>query len=539
MPAIHGEHNAMNIAFPHSAFFLPPRTSGNSGVDFLGLRQANLDMMAELIPSTNNVTWYVRPFALLCWIYWKFHALCVEANIQEPTSAHLKAFRERIEVLFTWGAQLEDYPGIPGRQSPAPVVADNLVPLTFADWHRVQSSTSLVAALWYGPASKTITGLALIEPIPRKSGFFRTVGNGVALAGGLDLLLRADGSRYSQLLATLKPVSASAEDARALWSLWSPVTISRAEQGAFRGALFDDTAVGDYRSLIGKRSSTLALARLHLAHCLAPADPQAIRRGMFLSQTDRGHVYDVPEALEPARRKWIILQMRQLQRFALECLLSWCEKQIIAGRQDAADLVEDFERVWKSSNLPFTEAKSLADILDVLDPRVTSLDTLIASFRSGDLPSPFSLIEQIQTELSTSGAKLAPLCLYGLVLCAAFPRCFPDGNRDMRLGEAQRISFYHLRKRIVALGTMPFGEGVRFVIEAMILSQHFATAVNRFDGQNQRLRLAIEETGLCALVREPLYPAVTEDRLSILLALAGESGLLKKTTDGGYQTAAA
>lgn len=29
----------------------------------------------------------------------------------------------------------------------------------------------------------------------------------------------------------------------------------------------------------------------------------------------------------------------------------------------------------------------------------------------------------------------------------------------------------------------------------MVLSQHFATAVNRFDGQNQRLRLSIDEAG--------------------------------------------
>jgi hypothetical protein len=71
----------MNIALPITAFFLPPPKGENSGVDFLGLRQANLDMMTELIPSTNNVTSYIRPFSLLCWIFWKFHSLCVETDI--------------------------------------------------------------------------------------------------------------------------------------------------------------------------------------------------------------------------------------------------------------------------------------------------------------------------------------------------------------------------------------------------------------------------------------------------------------------------
>ncbi|MET4085349.1 hypothetical protein ABID60_001055 [Bradyrhizobium sp. S3.5.5] len=50
----------MSALLPQSAFFLPPPASENSGVDFLGLRQANLDMMAELIPGTNNVTSYKR-----------------------------------------------------------------------------------------------------------------------------------------------------------------------------------------------------------------------------------------------------------------------------------------------------------------------------------------------------------------------------------------------------------------------------------------------------------------------------------------------
>jgi hypothetical protein len=62
----------------------------------------------------------------------------------------------------------------------------------------------------------------------------------------------------------------------------------------------------------------------------------------------------------------------------------------------------------------------------------------------------------------------------------------------------------------------------------MIISQHFATAVNRFDGQNQRLRLAVEETGIEPLVDEPWSPTITEDRLATLLSLAQEAGVLNR-----------
>jgi hypothetical protein len=74
------------------------------------------------------------------------------------------------------------------------------------------------------------------------------------------------------------------------------------------------------------------------------------------------------------------------------------------------------------------------------------------------------------------------------------------------------------------------------VIEAMIISQHFATAVHRFDGQNQRLRLAIGDMGLESLVGEPWQPVVTEDRLSTLLSLAAESGIIGRTADERYDS---
>ena len=63
----------------------------------------------------------------------------------------------------------------------------------------------------------------------------------------------------------------------------------------------------------------------------------------------------------------------------------------------------------------------------------------------------------------------------------------------------------------------------------MVLSQHFATAVNRFDGQNQRLRLSIEEGGLFSLAGKPWEPTVTEDRLPTILELAGDCGLIERT----------
>ena len=172
-------------------------------------------MMADLISGTNNVTPYIRPFSILSWIFWKFHELCEREDCSiAPTSLDVRAFRERIEVLFTWGARDAEVPNIPGKQAEPPKTDDGQVELTFSAWGRVQSSTSLIAALWYGPASKTINGLGFLDPF--RPEFYRTAGQGVALAQSLDRVLRGP-PVIARLLDKLGPVTANVEDARALW----------------------------------------------------------------------------------------------------------------------------------------------------------------------------------------------------------------------------------------------------------------------------------------------------------------------------------
>jgi hypothetical protein len=65
----------MSTQLPRFPFFVPPYEPEHGGVDFLGLRQANLEMMATYLPAINNVTVYIRAFSLLSWIHWKFHEL--------------------------------------------------------------------------------------------------------------------------------------------------------------------------------------------------------------------------------------------------------------------------------------------------------------------------------------------------------------------------------------------------------------------------------------------------------------------------------
>ena len=225
-------------------------------------------------------------------------------------------------------------------------------------------------------------------PVPGKTGFFRTVEHGV-LTG------RSARSASPHGRTTLWPASRHAragnghdDDARALWNLWRPSALTRAEKEAFGTALFNEGTIGDYSTAIGRRSSTLALARFHLKRAAVPLSLAEVRRGMFLSQSPERHPYNVPPELQTARRQWIILQMRQLQRLALETLLSWCEKQIMEGREDTATLVQMFESAWHDADFGLGEGASLSEILQQLGQRFYPKSCLSRAAEQGTCRRP-------------------------------------------------------------------------------------------------------------------------------------------------------
>jgi hypothetical protein len=527
----------MTLYSPDKPFFLPPRSGENSGVDFLGLRQANLAMMAEMIPSLNNVTDYIRPFSLMSWVFWKFYDLCAASGLDEPSREDIDRFREKIEVLFSWGASLHETSGrIPGTGATPPSASSGgQVPLSFKEWKRIQSSTSLIAALWYGPASKVVTGLGFLMPIPGRPGFFRVTGNGIRLAEALDTRLRKDANRYEHLLATLKVVTASQDDAIALWEIWSPEEVTEGERDAFAPALFVSDVVGDTKTLLGRRSTTLALAIHHIAHCSTPVPAPEIRQGMALSFLQDGSSYLLPDHLIAARNDWLTLQMRQLQRLCMECFLSWCESRILTDRiNETSDMAELFSKEWKGSEHGFDGLEKVAEMIESLDDQANTTEDFVEAIRQGRLSNPFLLRSTIQTKFSARDPRFVQQSFAGLLLCAAYAGVAGEESRLLRIGGAPRLGLDNLRRRLIGLGDVSVRDAFQYVLEAMVISQHFATAVNRFDGQNQRLRLTIEETGLEALVSKPWQPTVTEDRLPTLLSLAAQAGLVIGADDRSY-----
>jgi hypothetical protein len=471
-------------------------------------------MMALCLPGINNVTRYIRPFSLLSWIYWKFYVLS-EKTGGKVTDTDLRTWKEKVETLFTWGHKLNSVGGIPGTDSKPP--GKGYVPLEFASWKRSAQNTSLMAAVQYGPAAKTIDGLGFLEPLGRN--FFQTKGHGVALAETLDVNLR----RFD-LLKDLGQATATAKQAERIFPAWSILEPSAAERRAFKRAFFDPSTVGD-TTPIGRRSTTLQLALQVLNHAQRPLTPHEVRVSMFRGRLSSKQSGFQDPKLTASWLGWVVLQIRQSQRLALEGLLSWFEVLLVQGYRDTEEIVLKTLKAIEAHDSIFPFRKP-GQALKVIQRRVSTLDQALANERDLD---PFWLMDEILQAIPDRSEELAPYCLRTLLLCAAFAQLLQEqgpAKLEIQRGGSERLSLGFWTATLSRCIDLELHDFLRFFFETFILSQHFAVAARRFDGQTQRLRISIEEDGLEFLADNPLLPSVTPDRLNSALSLTEDCGLI-------------
>lgn len=488
------------------------------GVDFLGMRQVNLDMMANCLPGFNNVTQYVRPFSVVSWIYWKFHRLAERRGVRQVTGEELRVWKEKVETLFTWGHKLDEVTGIPGTDAKPPV--QGAVPLDFATWRRNPTSTSLMAAVQYGPAAKTIGGLGFLDPLG--GGFYQTVNEGVGLAEALDLKLRD-----FTLLDDLGQALATPEDAAELYPAWSVHTPSRREQKIFRQAFFNQEAIGEQTPL-GRRSTTLRLAIEALESAGGPLSVDEVRVIMFRGQGGRKRLGSVDPKLKRMWLSWVILQIRQCQRFAMEGLLSWFERLLVEGCRDTDAVVQETLKAVEEYKEIFPLDRPNHS-LGVIRDKIPSVDAALRQSAVDLYFDPFRLTELMRQAVSDRSNRLAPLCLRSSFLCAAFTIALGSEAQvrpELERGTSDRLSLGYWTDTLLRWGALELEDFFRHLFEMLILSQHFTVAARRFDGQKQRLRIIIEEDGLEFLADAPVVPSVTPDRLYTALSLMADCGLI-------------
>ncbi len=520
----------MTSNLPQGPFFISPLKIESTGVDFLGLRQVNLDIMDRCIPGINNFTRYIRCFAINAWIYWKFYNIAEAKGIENPSPEQLIRFKEKVETLFTWGHRDLNIKGIPGVDT-LPPATDRLVELSFDAWKRSAANTSLMAAPTYGPASKNTGGLGFISPVAGV--FYKTCGHGIKLAEALDSLLVKQ--KGYDLLTSFEKFTGDKTSASELLTAWDVRHPSLDEKKAFLSSFYDENAIGS-NTRIGRRSTTIALIIKLLSTSSEPFSEQEIRRAMAYCTLPNKKQLKLSAPLHKGHLQWLVLQVRQAQRLAMECIFSWTEQKIMFFHEhNIINIIKSAILEIKKSQDLLPGNETLKQIIKRLFKDINDISNMITIAHNDPLYCIFYLMQLLIKELDFAknekrdSRKLIPYSLRLLFLCSKYVDVLKE-NEDLKgylnHGRAERISLFYWYETIRKWKERPIEDFLRFMIEDLILSQHFGVAASRFNGERQRLRIALEEEGFVPLVHFPLKPFVGDDRLKMALLLASDCGLI-------------
>ena len=321
---------------PSEPAFVSPYKDEAGGVDFLGLRQVNLNFIDQFLPGINNVTYSLRPYALMAWLSWAFKEAASASGITEPKRSQFDQFREKVEILFNWSHQLNAAgSGMAGNAQVSPNNGDGQVSLKFQDWKR---NVSWFDAVNYGPSSKIDNGLGFLIQV--RPGIYATTKTGEMLAKALDVSLReSDG--YSKL-NSLSQLVANEADANNLFKMWKIDTPTLQESEVYRNALYDESLIHESTRL-GHRSASIKLILKAFNAITEPVSTEGLRK--FLVYTN--YPFSINDAFEEPLAEmhslWRVLQVRQLHRLAFEVFFGWVECRVMEyGRTDSADIVNDW-----------------------------------------------------------------------------------------------------------------------------------------------------------------------------------------------------
>src|SRR5665213_725242 len=82
--------------------FPPPSKIAVGGVDPLGLRQVNFDLMDKVLPGLNNVARHLRPFVVVAWACRRAREIAGETGFTDALVDDILDFVDRIEVIYSW-----------------------------------------------------------------------------------------------------------------------------------------------------------------------------------------------------------------------------------------------------------------------------------------------------------------------------------------------------------------------------------------------------------------------------------------------------
>lgn len=461
------------------------------GVDPLGLRQVNFDLMDRCIPGLNNTATRLRPYTLVAWAWWKAASLAKEEGSELVEVDRLKAFVDRVEVVFAVGHLMhQDFAGLLGSDTlNGEVVSRDSYDFSSKRWQEFRKKralvTSLMAPVSYGPSAKEGLGLGFLSP--RGDGAFTPTAEVMPAVFAFNDLL-AD-ILEDPCLASLGCGKVDLARMVEFHGYWAMDKLTDEER-----------QVGTARLTRGARAETLSLIRSILDDEDGPLRVDEIRWRMALEDTAL-----VPSDQQPgATALWRAMQAQQLHRLSLEALLVWLLDTTTTRPHQLRELAGQL----------IAEAG--------LEGVATFGGWLDAAARNEDgVADPVIAVEDLETvrqrdrpDLALDGLRIA------LAICGDV-----DGDARLYGGAPDRLPLERALARAKSISGLPLQDGLEILLSEWVIGQHIYWAVGRSGDETQRLRLMLDEGGWLAFASYA-NANPTPDRLSTLLRLAADSGLI-------------
>ena len=478
--------------------FTTPGRTNFGGVDPLGLRQINFNLMNEVLLGLNNVARHVRPFVVVAWAWRRARLQAKALGRTTIRQDHLQDFVDRIEVIYAISQFLRDgNTDLPGSQYLAPWLKDAQLRFEGARWQQRRKerrySTALSAPINYGPGLKM---LGWVKPAPDYPGVMVPNSAATPALDALETEIAAvlDHEAFNKF----GPVTVATDDARRWGGLWALDRVTDVE-----ATVMAEFLVGAAAPVQRRFGVDLMLAA---ARHLGTTDTRRVRAVM----TGPPSEFDPPGQLLKVRSKWRLLQVRQLFRLSLEAFFFWTMHELDGPKRSIDWLVNAF--------------------LNRVPSPIDALDTgeWIRSLTS-PVDGPTELMNRIQRALDDPRLDHLP---HSIAQGLAFS--LTESTPDLKQ-QPERLPLWHARGEANARSDSPVRDFVRHVLESWVLAQHTYWSVGRglADARTRgrillRLRVILDEGGwtLTPGAKMGLAPRPTADRLQTALSLARECGLL-------------
>jgi hypothetical protein len=480
--------------------FAPEGVTRFGGVDPLGLRQINFDLMDELLLGLNNVAHHIKPFVVVTWAWRRAQQRAQSLGTDSIKQGDLQDFVDRIEVIYVWSQLLRD-PNVdlPGKEFLAPLLRASTVSFSGAIWEQRRKvrrySTALSAPIYYGPGLKA---LGWVQPhasypaimVPRP-----------AVTPALDAFEAQLGVMLEhEAFNKFGSVVVSSDEARSWADRWAIDDIADAEAQVMREMLVGSTAPSRRRS-----GGELTLAA---ANFVSTNDTASLRAAMTGPPSD----FEPASQLLDTQHKWRRLQVRQLFRLSLEALFYWT----LGALPETSGSIDALVRAFVQQT--------------PRPPDIASAGAWIAYLMSA-AAGPTELMARIVRALDEpSASDLALSIAAGLALCFS-----EESTAESRTQQHDRLPLYRAQQEAAARAPGSVEELVQHMLESWILAQHTYWSVGRGLADARaggktllRLKIILDEGGWAVTPGAPRGrpPQPTPDRLRTLILLSRECGLL-------------